>query len=503
MKNQLASLDPKKATGIDGISAKFLKLSSHVLARPLTKILNLSIITGIFPEMLKKAKVNPIFKRGDKSDKANYRPISILPVLSKILKRHICDHLKVYLNTFGLIYERQSGFREYHSCETALTAIVDDWITAIDNNEIVGTIFLDLSKAFDLVNHEILLIKLKYYQVSNNTISWFSSYLSERSQQVSISGKLSSPRHISSGVPQGSVLGPLLFMLYINDLSLEIQKSVLDMFADDATLTFSGTSVENIIVNLNCDLQEATKWCDNNNMVINTDKTKAMFISTSHKHPTIQNSTHDLRVGTASVQNSHTERLLGVTLDSTLSWITQVDKTIKKCNSLLFLLGRIKYFLNIPSRQLFFNAYILPHIDYCCTIWGNCNTDLQNRLLKFQKRAARLILDQDMTTSSQVLFQQLGWLRFDERVEYRKAILMYKSLNNLAPAYLTNKFTYTHNIHELNLRSATNNTLYMPKPNLEIYRRSLSYSGSRIRNSLPESVRSAQNVDAFKLLYLR
>ena len=275
------------------------------------------------------------------------------------------------------------------------------------------------------------------------------------------------------------------------------------MFADDATLTFSGTSVENIIVNLNCDLQEATKWCDNNNMVINTDKTKAMFISTSHKHPTIQNSTHDLRVGTASVQNSHTERLLGVTLDSTLSWITQVDKTIKKCNSLLFLLGRIKYFLNIPSRQLFFNAYILPHIDYCCTIWGNCNTDLQNRLLKFQKRAARLILDQDMTTSSQVLFQQLGWLRFDERVDYRKAILMYKSLNNLAPAYLTNKFTYTHNIHELNLRSATNNTLYMPKPNLEIYRRSLSYSGSRIRNSLPESVRSAQNVDAFKLLYLR
>ena len=502
VQKQLSALEIDKATGLDGLSAKFLRLSADIIAVPLTKILNLSITTGIFPDTFKKAKVTPCFKKGDKSDKTNYRPISILPILSKILERHVSDHLKLYLNSHKLLYDRQSGFRNNHSCETALTAIIDDWITAIDNNEIVGTVFIDLSKAFDLVDHEILLAKLNCYQFNADSLKWFSSYLYGRYQQVSISGKLSANKHIKTGVPQGSVLGPLLFMIYINDLALETNKSVLDFFADDLTMSVTGTSAATISQDLNTDIAQLVEWCSNNQMVVHTGKTKAMLVSTSQKQSTTNHREFNLHIGETSINLSDEEKLLGLLIDNTLKWSAQVEATLKKCNSLLYLLSRIKVYLNLHSRKLFFNAYILPHIDYCSTVWGNCKAADIDRVIKFQKRAARLILDEDFNTPSNVLFKALGWLRFDDRVNYRKAVMMYKALHDLSPTYISNKFTHTHSIHQINLRSLTDTTLYIPQPKLEIFRKSLAYSGPKIWNTLPEFVRDAPSLDSFKHRYI-
>ena len=380
--------------------------------------------------------------------------------------------------------------------------MVDNWFTAMNNDEVVGAVLLDLSKAFDLVNHQILKQKLSAYKFSQLSQSWFDSYLSNRFQQVHISGKLSESKEIKAGVPQGSVLGPLLFLLYINDLPLYIKYCLLDLFADDGTLHTSNSYLPTVTNFLNLDLDNFSDWCDDNDMKKNTSKSKAMFLATRCTANKIMAEPPHLTIKGEQIQISESEKLLGVHINNSLSWSTQIDSTLKKCNSLLFLLNRIKKYLNIPTRKLFYNAYILPHLDYCCSVWGNANTELMTSIIKFQKRAARSILDKPIETPSEELFAELKWMTFPERVMYQKAILMYKIMHNLTPAYLTNMFTFSKEVHDRTLRSTADNLLYIPKPNIEHYRNSLAYSGSKIWNSIPNHLRNAVSLQQFRKGYL-
>ena len=500
---QLQSLKTDKATGLDGLSAKYLKLSAQVIAKPLTAILNQSIQSSSYPNALKKAKVTPIFKKGSKADINNYRPISVLPIINSIFERHISNCLVDYLESNSLLYNHQSGFRRLHSCQTALTKIVDNWLNAINNSETVGTVFLDLTKAFDLVNHKLLIQKLAAYKFSSSTQSWFQSYLTNRSQQVNISGKLSDPQHIAAGVPQGSVLGPLLFLIYINDLPLSIQTCILDLFADDATLSCSDPSILNLTNCLNEDLKNFQDWCIRNDMLVNVPKTKAMFIASRNAANRILENNQDLKLSDETIHITTNEKLLGVHIDNTLSWTAQVESTIKKCSSLLHLLNRIKCYLPVPTRKLFFNSYILPHMDYCCTVWGNINCRLTDSMVKFQKRAARIILDKSIETPSADMFAELNWMTFPDRVKFQKSVLMFKIFNNLTPSYLQDHFTLTSDVHQRPLRSTTENLLYVPKPNIELFRKSLSYSESKIWNAIPDHVKQSTSIIQFKKEYLR
>lgn len=502
IKSQLENLKTNKATGIDDISAKFLKLSAPIICKPLAIILNFSIQQGIYPDNLKKAKVTPIFKKGDRADPNNYRPISVLPIISSIFERHISNCITTFVDKYNLIYHNQSGFRKQHSCQTALTKLTDTWLAAINENEIVGSVLLDLTKAFDLVNHNILLRKLASYKFSPTTLVWFDSYLSNRKQQVHVSGKLSCEREIKAGVPQGSVLGPLLFILYINDLSLHIDFCDLDLFADDSTMSTSNPSISVLVNLIQADLLNFDEWCQKNDMTLNIAKTKAMVISTKQTISKIMSNPPDIKLNENLIQISNQEKLLGINIDSELSWSSQVDNTLKKCNTLLYLLSRIKQYLSIPVRKLFYNAYILPHLDYCCTIWGNSTADSINSVIKFQKRAARLILDKDFDTPSVDLFAELNWMTFPERVQFQKAIMMFKTMNNLAPTYMNNLFQYTNEIHNRNLRSTTENLLYVPKPKCEIFRNSFAYSGAKLWNSIPQNIKSCNSVQQFKDRYL-
>ncbi len=238
----LADLDEHKTTGLDGVSAKLLRLASPFITRSITKILNTSINTGHFPTKWKMGCVTPIHKAGNKSECNDFRPITILCTLSKLLERHVHDSFYKFLQNNGLLYQAQSGFRALHSCETVLTKISAKWTSNIEKGFLNVVVLLDLRKAFDLVDTDVLLHKLSLYQCDYLTINFFKSYLMGREQCVIFNGNLSKINTVTHGVPQGSILCPLLFITFMNDLPLYID-SPLDMYTDDSTIHITGKTI--------------------------------------------------------------------------------------------------------------------------------------------------------------------------------------------------------------------------------------------------------------------
>ena len=233
----LKSIRPNsKATGLDGIGIKPLKLALNAIAPSLTHIYNSSIASCTFPINFKRAKLIPVYKKDSVHDRNNYRPISILPIISKPLERHVAKSFLGYLTSNNLIHRNQSAYRPHHSCETALLNLTDNWLKVMESRKLVDSVLLDLSKAFDLVEHALLLSKIGKYHVTNTSQEWFKSYLSNRTKRCCINGSLSDALVLARGVPQGSILGPILFSLYINDLPIGISNSNVDIYADDTTI---------------------------------------------------------------------------------------------------------------------------------------------------------------------------------------------------------------------------------------------------------------------------
>ena len=487
----ICGLKNKKSMGLDNTNAFLLKLALPYIVESLTHIYNLCIKTNLFPDAWKSAKVIPLPKNNDGSDLNNFRPISILSVLSKPLEKHVHKHLSNFIEDKNLFYEYQSGFRKHHSCATAVTRLCDTWLSAINKSQICGAVFLDLKKAFDLVDHKILLEKLLLYTRSEATVSFIHSFLLNRSQCVVINANYSSLRPVVCGVPQGSVLGPLLFCLYINDMPLYIQNPNVccELFADDGSLHSSSNSVENLEVILQSELNNVVRWSLDNHMILNPQKTKSMVITSRQKHQRAP--LHiNLSIGSASIDQVDSHRVLGVTVDNELRWQPHINNVCKTVSRNLYLLGKLSYYVDADICKSFFYAHCLSHINYASNVWCHASENLLKRLNSLHRRAAKFLAPSPFLSTDDKL-KSAQVLSLNNQFNFNIAVLVFKVKNGLAPAYMERLLVKANGKYEFG-------NFILPRTRIDLYKSSFAFSGASVWNSLPAKVKSSQALSTFK-----
>ena len=342
--NTLKHVEVTKAAGTDQISGKILKDGARILAKPITELCNLSMTLGSFPDPCKIAKVKPLFKKGSKTDPSNYRPISLLPLLSKVFERVVLNQTEEFLRLNKVLYDYQSGFRKNHSTDTCLSFLNDNILKGFDDCLVTGMILIDLQKAFATINHDILLKKSSIIGFSDHTVKWFQSHRSNGKFTVYLENSFSEVSNISCGVPQGSMLGPLLFLIYVNDMPVAV-KCNLFLYADDACLVFQSKNVKDIEKQLNEDFAHMCDWFVDNKLSIHfgEDKTKSILFASKSKIKKLQKL--EIIYNNIRIKQHSRMTYLGCILEETMSGTSMAHKVISKVNARLKFLHRKNKYL--------------------------------------------------------------------------------------------------------------------------------------------------------------
>ena len=459
-------LKPSHSCGCDKISSNILKIIAKEVSPCITLIINQTLSTGIFPSKLKTAKVIPVYKKNDKTLLKNYRPISVLPVVSKIIENVMHNQMMDYFTSNKLFSSQQYRFRPNRSTELAALELMDRNIDNMNQNFSPINIYIDLCKAFDCLDHAILLSKLKYYGLNVNAIKLLKNYLSDRDQYVQLGNFKSQYHNISCGIPQGSVMGPLLFNIVINDLHSATKSFDFVMYADDTTLvstleTFGRTcNVKEIERNINIEISKVTTWLQRNKLQLNVSKSKFMvFFKHPKTLPKLNITANGNLIGQVSEFN-----FLGITIDENITWNPHIHNTSIKIARVIGILRKLKRIFPRHILRHIYNSLIHPHLLYGLSLWGF----KQKRITVLQKKAVRIIAFRPYISHSTSAFKELQILMLKDLYYIQLYKIYYKNVNNLLPAYFQT-FTPNYNDgidHNHDLRY---NALRLPMTRKEYY----------------------------------
>lgn len=486
--NILISLNPKKSVGLDTVPPYLVKLSAEVLKTPFTKLVNLSITEGVFPSKAKIAAVLPLFKAADRQLKKNYRPVSILTTFSKVFETILKNQIVPYTDECLSIFV--SAYRKNYSTQHVLIRLLEEWRMNLDSGKIVGAILMDLSKAFDCIPHDILIAKLNAYGFDRNSLKYIFSYLKGRRQCVKINGIYSRFLTILAGVPQGSILGPILFNLFINDIFMFILNGNLHGFADDQTISGHADTLEQLKYILCSESNIAINWLKENKMIVNPSKFQAIVLSKSKKSvDTI------FEIDQYQIKSSEYVKLLGITIDDKLTFDEHVSKLCKRAGGQLNQLYRFKNYLSPLAKKLSINSFINSNFNYCPLVWNFMSASNSKKVEKVQERALRFLHDILADTPYEDLLVLSG--KTNMFVSRLKCLCteIYKTVNNLSPKYMKDIF------YQSNLRRSARlkyNIEVQKHKQVSFGKRSLRILGPMIWNILPTEIKSSSNLQSFK-----
>jgi len=492
---EISKLSWKKSAGLDNISPRLVKLSMQSITNPLTHIYNLSFTEGCFPDKLKIAKVIPIYKKKEVFSPNNYRPISLLSIFDKLLEKLMYKRLYSFFTKYDLLYDYQFGFREKHSTVMAVIEIVDNIREELDKGNSVIGVYLDLSKAFDTVNHQILLNKLDYYGIRGQSLKWLSSYLVNRQQVTFVNSTYSCPLTVNTGVPQGSVLGPLLFLIYMNDISKTVTNSKLRLFADDSNLFVSGSSVEQIVNDSNIMLTRLFEWFQANELTLNVDKT-CFTLFTNKKNVRLK---EKLIIDGKVIHRVSSTKYLGLFLDENLSWTSHIDYVAKKLVKLKGALHYISDFIDKEYlRQIYF-AYVFPHIKYGIELYGTCSAKLMKRIQTEQNKILKILYKKDFRYNTNKLHGELSLLKCQDIHNFFISIFVYKQQSSTLPKVFKNYFIVTEDLGRRQTRQSKE--LFIKRYRTKGGEKCIKCIGAKLWNDIDNEIKKVSTLSMFKVNY--
>ena len=460
VREAIENLKSKNSNDVYNINVKIIKSIKNIIISPLTKLINLCIAGSTFPDCLKKAVVVPIYKRGDPNNPSNYRPIALLPIFGKVLEKILFNQLNSFFETNNLFSRSQYGFRKQSSTIDAVQELVDFMSTCLEEKQVGVSAFLDLSKAFDCVSHNILLKKLAIYNLKPSSINMVSSYLNNRSQVVKQNEKLSRSLIIHKGVPQGSILGPLLFLIFINDLPSSLSTRAV-LYADDTTLLNKATSVIEAIAMGEDAQSEAFEWFKSNRLQINQDKSEHMIFTLKR----FENPIHF----------AHSVKFLGIHVDNKLQWHAHGEETAKKVCKSIFLLRNLKGQVSDRMMRMAYFALCQSHLTYGILVWGH--SCILERLFKLQRRAIRILAGAKFREHCKKHFIELNILTLPS-IYILNCLIYVKSH--------TADYKRHNEIHSHDTRN--NSALCLNKFRLKKNQNSVNYFCVKLFNKLPMSI---------------